>query len=429
MPSAASLKRAAEATVDQFRLSGMYGEIRIGNDGRILLARVSETGSLDTPGRVPDAEWPSIARDDASRIFAMGQSLRGVSKSLWFPAEQQRVSVVVAGSTDLLEDTLASFRRFLAELALAGLLLAVAGGYWLAARTLGPIAALTDQVQRMAARPPGGGPHRVDLANEEDELGRLGGMFNVLLAKIDSAADHMRTFLADAAHEMKTPVAIVRTEAELSLVSGRSSDELRQALSSIAAESERLSHLVRDLTLLAEGQALEHPVQRRLVDLEELVRDVVHSLRLPAAEKGIHVSVEAAERTEYKGDERLLRQVITNLLENAIKFSPSGSRIEIGVSEQRGGYELEILDRAGTLAPEERTRIFDRFYRTPSARDAAATGSGLGLAIVQWAVRLHGGDVRVEPRTPTGNRFVVRLPTPASAGERRESQKGVEVTI
>jgi signal transduction histidine kinase len=414
--------------MDQFRLSGMYGEIRIGNDAGNLLARVSEAGSLETPGRVPDVQWPTIARSDNLRIFGMGPTLRGVSKSQWFPAEQQRVSVVVAGSTDLLEDTLASFRRFLAELALAGLILAVAGGYWLAARTLGPIAALTEQVERMAARPPGGGPHRVDLANEEDELGKLGGMFNVLLAKIDAAADHMRTFLADAAHEMKTPVAIVRTEAELSLVSGRSSEELRLALASIAAESERLSHLVRDLTLLAEGQALEHPVERRLVDLNELVRDVVHSLRLPAAERGIKVSVAADDGAEYKGDERLLRQVLTNLLENAIKFSPPGSPVEIAVSEQRGGYEIEVLDRAGTLAPEERTRVFDRFYRAPSAREVAPTGSGLGLAIVQWAVRLHGGDVRVEPRTPAGNRFLVRLPRPAPAGERREAPKGVEVS-
>jgi signal transduction histidine kinase len=415
--------------MDQFRLSGMYGEIRIGNDGGILLARVSETGSLETVGRVPGGEWPRIARSDASRIFGMGPSLRGVSKSIWFPAEQQRVSVVVAGSTDLLEATLVSFRTFLAELALAGLIVAVVGGYWLAARTLGPIAALTEQVESMAARPPGGGPHRVDLVNEEDELGRLGGMFNVLLAKIDAAADHMRTFLADAAHEMKTPVAIVRTEAELSLVNGRSSDELRQALASIVGESERLSHLVRDLTLLAEGQALEHPVQRRLVDLNELVRDVVHSLRLPTAERGLKVSVEAAERAEYKGDERLLRQMLTNLLENAIKFSPAGSLIEIGVAEERGGYEIDVLDRAGTLAPEERMRVFDRFYRTPSARDAAATGSGLGLAIVQWAVRLHGGDVCVEPRTPTGNRFVVRLPRPTPPGERREATKTVEAAL
>jgi signal transduction histidine kinase len=415
--------------MDHFRLSGMYGEIRIGNDGGLLLGRVSETGSLETIGRVPNGEWPRIARSDVPRILGMGPSLRGVSKSLWFPAEQQRVSVVVAGSTDLLEDTLVSFRRFLAELALAGLIVAVAGGYWLAARTLGPIAALTEQVESMAARPPGGGPHRVELANEEDELGRLGGMFNVLLAKIDAAADHMRTFLADAAHEMKTPVAIVRTEAELSLVNGRSSDELRQALESIAGESERLSHLVRDLTLLAEGQALGHPVQRRLVDINELVRDVVHSLRLPAGERGLKVSVEAAERAEYKGDERLLRQVLTNLLENAIKFSPAGSLIEIGVAEERGGYEIEVLDRAGTLAPEERMRVFDRFYRTPSARDAAATGSGLGLAIVQWAVRLHGGDVRVDPRTPTGNRFVVRLPRPTLPGERREAPKSVEAAL
>ena len=115
--------------------------------------------------------------------------------------------------------------------------------------------------------------------------------------------------------------------------------------------------------------------------------------------------------------------MLTDLLENAIKFSPAGSLIEIGVAEERGGYEIEILDRAGTLAPEERMRVFDRFYRTPSARDAAATGSGLGLAIVQWAVRLHGGDVRVDPRTPTGNRFVVRLPSPMPPGTARGAEE------
>ncbi len=395
----------------------MYAEIRSGTAGETFLAGLAEGEPVRDRGRLGEAAWKTIAASDDFRFLPVDGSLRAVARSFWLPEEHERVSIVVGGPTALLEESLASFRLFLIELAAGGLLLALAGGYVLAARTLHPIAALTAQVGRMAALPPSAGPHRVAVVNADDELGGLARIFNVLLGKIDAAAEQTRTFLADAAHEMKTPVAIVRMEAELSLAQGRSREELRQALSAIAGESERLSQLVRDLTLLAEGQVLEHPLRRSLLDLTELARDVIHAFRLRAAEKRLQVSLEPSESAEYRGDDRLLRQVLTNLVENAIKFSPAGSAVNVRVGRIPGGLELEVRDEADTLSADERQRVFERFYRAPSARSAGAAGSGLGLAIVEWAVRLHGGSVHVEPRSPAGNRFVVRLPVRSDADE------------
>ncbi len=395
----------------------MYAEIRSGTAGETLLAGLSDGQPVRDRRRLGGAAWKAIAGSDDLRFLPIDRSLRAAARSFWLPEEHERVSIVVGGPTTLLEESLASYRLFLIELAAGGLLLALAGGYVLAARTLHPIAALTSQVGRMAALPPSAGPHRVAAVNPDDELGGLARIFNVLLGRIDAAAEQTRTFLADAAHEMKTPVAIVRMEAELSLVDGRSREDLRQALSAIAGESERLSQLVRDLTLLAEGQVLEHPLRRSLLDLTELARDVIHAFRLRAAEKSLLVSLESSESAEYRGDDRLLRQVLTNLVENAIKFSPAGSAIDVRVGRTPGGLELEIRDEADTLSEDERLRVFERFYRAPSARSVGAAGSGLGLAIVEWAVRLHGGSVLVEPRSPAGNRFVVRLPVRGEADE------------
>jgi len=208
-------------------------------------------------------------------------------------------------------------------------------------------------------------------------------------------------------------VAVVRAEAELTLSSPRTAETYRESLGTIAVESARLSRLVGDLTLLAEGQTLAQPLERRLVDLSELAHDVRRSLRPLATGRDVRIEIDANGFAEYRGDERLLRQTFLNLAENAVKFSPPGGRVAIGVSEAPGRLEVRFADDAPTLSPQDRERVFERFYRTAQARDDGASGSGLGLAIVQWAVGLHGGRVRVEPRSPRGNVFVVELPAAA----------------
>ena len=418
--AAEPLRAAAVEAVAAFRLNGLYAEIRSGPSAQTLLARAPGAG-IPASGRLfGDGEWARLAGSFRARVLPLGDHRRGVLQSFPAGGPGELVTVAIADRTTLVEQTLAAIRRALIELGAIGLFLALAGGYWLATRALLPIGILTSQAESMAATFSAHGK-RLAIANPRDELGRLGLTFNRLLERVEQSANLTRAFLGDAAHELKTPVALVRTEAELSLSGERSLAESRQALTAIAIESAHLSRLVSDLTLLAEGEMLEHPLEQRLVDLTELVHEVVRSLRALAASRQVIVDVEASEGLECRGDERLLRQVLVNLIENAIKFSHSGARIGVVLSKEAGSMELRVLDEASTLSPAEREKIFQRFYRSPQARSSGAPGSGLGLAIVRWAVTLHGGRIRVEPRAPSGNVFVAEFPASGEALDDRSA--------
>jgi signal transduction histidine kinase len=406
------LEEAAVEAVAGFRLNGLYAEIRSGQAGQTLLARVPGAG-IEEGGKLLDEEsWKGLAGLPHARFLALSGERRGVARSFRVPSQDATVTILVADRMTLVELTLSAIRVSFIAFGTAGLLLALAGGYWLATRALRPIDVLTVQAEEMAAgrSVPGG---RLAILNPRDELGRLGLTFNRLLDRIEQSVNQTRAFIADAAHELKTPVAIIRTEAELGLSDERNFTETREALAAIAAESAHLSRLVSDLTLLAEGETLDQPLERRLVDLTELLQEVVRSLRSLAASREVEVEVEVSGGQEYRGDERLLRRVLMNLVENAIKFSRRGGRIGVVLTEQGGSVELRVLDEAPTLPVEERQKVFQRFYRSPQARSSGTTGNGLGLAIVEWAVTLHSGRIRVEPRSPIGNVFVAEFPSSA----------------
>ena len=406
----APLQSATNEAVAAFRLNGMYAEIRSGEQAEVLLARVPGAGVEDGHPVLDDAAWKRLAAASGVQALDLSGDRRAMAGVFRAEGLGDRVTVLVADRPLLLEGALSSIRISLFEFGLAGLVLAMAGGYWLATRALKPIDILTRQAGAMAAAPSPPGA-RLEIPNPDDELGRLGATFNLLLEQIEQSERQTRAFIADAAHELKTPVAIIRTEAELSLSGERSLAESRDALAAIAGESAHMSRLVSDLTLLAEGETLEHPVERRLVDLTELLHDVVRSLRPLAATRQVTIDVEGSGGQDYRGDERLLRRILTNLIENAIKFSREGARIAVALSEEAGSLELRVLDEAPTLSFEERQKVFQRFYRSPQARGAGDDGSGLGLAIVRWAVTLHGGRIRIEPRNGTeGNAFVVEFP-------------------
>jgi signal transduction histidine kinase len=309
-----------------------------------MLARLQGAGVGANRALIPEEDWRALAGHSRAHPFAVDAQRRGSVETFAAPGEPRPITVAVADTTRLVDATLGSIRRALIEFGIAGLALALAGGYWLAVRALRPIDVLTTQASAMASLPESAGPHRLDVPSPGDELGRLAMTFNSLLARIDESAAQTRNFIADAAHELKTPVAIVRTEAELELSGDRPVEEYRESLRAIAAESARLSALVSDLTLLAEGQQLDNPLEHRLVDLAELLHEVMRSLRPLATNRGITVEIETSGGTEFRGDERLLRRISTNLLENAIKFSPNGSSIGVAVAADPGRVEIRVLD-------------------------------------------------------------------------------------
>jgi signal transduction histidine kinase len=404
------LRRAAAQTLEKFRLNGLYAEIRRGRGGRTRLARLPGAGSGGEQPLVPDAAWSGATFSGQARSVALAGGWQAVIRAFTPAGFKEPILLAVAGRATVVEETLDSIRRAMFEFGAAGLVLAVAGGYWLATRALHPIDAMTRQAGSMAAASLSAAPRRLDVRNAGDELGRLASTFNLLLERIESSMARTKGFVADAAHELKTPVSIVRTGAELALSGDRSADEYREALRAISVESTHLSDLVSDLTLLAEGELLEQPLERRLVDLSELVHELARSLGSVAAGRGARIEIEAPQGLEYRGDERLLRRAVVNLLENAIKFSAPGSRVGVCLFRESDRVELRVLDEAHTLSAMERERVFERFYRSQRSRSEGVPGSGLGLAIVQWAVTLHGGRVRVEPRAPQGNTFVIELP-------------------
>jgi heavy metal sensor kinase len=409
--------RAATDALEEFRLNGLYAEVRQGSAAETLLARRPAENLGSKAGLLPDSIWRESARSDTTRLVPAGPGARAAIRSFRLSPGGEPIELAVAGPTTLVEATLASIRRSLVEFGTLGLVLALAGGYWLATRTLRPIDAMTTRAAHMAASPSSMELQGLPVSNSGDELDRLARTFNRLLERIASSVSQLKGFIADAAHELKTPVAIIRAEAELALSAERSLGDYRDALGTIAAESQRLSLIVGDLTLLAEGETLDHPLERRLVDLKELTEEVSRSLRAVAAGRRVVVRIESSGSAEYRGDERLLRQVVTNLLENAIKFSRSPGCIDVVLSKDRETVELRVLDEAPTLSPADRDNVFDRFYRTPQSRSSEAAGTGLGLAIVRWAVTLHGGRVRVEPREPSGNAFIVTLPQASEPSE------------
>ncbi len=403
------LRRSAEQTLDEFRLNGLYAEIRLGAAGETVLARLPVAGLATSTASLPGEVWRTVARSGRTQSISLDGSRQAVVGA-FAPPGTDPILLLVEGDTAPVEATLGSIRRALLESGAAGLLLALLGGYWLATRALRPIDEMTSQAGRMAAASTSATARRLHVTGASDELGRLAETFNLLLERIESSLNRTKGFVADAAHELKTPVSIVRVGSELALSGDRSPDEYREALSVISLESTHLSDLVSDLTLLAEGELLEQPLERRLLDLSELVHEVARSLRGVAVGRGTRIEIEAPEGLEFRGDERLLRRAAVNLLENAIKFSPEGATVGVALSRSPGRVELRVLDEATTLSAAEGERVFERFYRSQKARSEGIPGSGLGLAIVRWAVMLHGGRARVEPRANGGNTFVLEFP-------------------
>jgi signal transduction histidine kinase len=410
VPPGDPLQRAASQSLEEFRLNGLFAEIRGGPAGKTLLASlhgVPEGGSR--PELEGDA-WTSAARMGQTRLLAPQNGWQAVLRTVRIEGVADLVQILVAGRTAQVEETLAGIRRALLELGAAGLLLAVAVGYWLATRALRPIDVMTRQAGKMADALSSTAPHRLDVRNAGDELGRLAATFNLLLERIESSLARTKTFVADAAHELKTPVSIIRTGSELALTADRSPEQYREALQAIGAESKRLSDLVSDLTLLAEGELMEQLLERRLLDLGEIVQEVARSLGGVAEGRRVRIVIDATAGLELRGDERLLRRAVVNLLENAVKFSPEGARVAVALGRMEGRVVLRVLDEAHTLAEEERARVFERFYRSQRSRSEGIPGSGLGLAVVQWTAALHGGSARAEPRSPVGNAFILELP-------------------
>lgn len=315
-----------------------------------------------------------------------------------------------------LESTLRSAGFALGLIAPFVLLLSALGSYAMAGRAFRPITRLTHTARSIEA---GDLHERVPVPSARDEVRDLALTLNEMIARLESAFAQQRRFVADASHELRTPVAVIRSLAEVTLAQAKTPKAYAEALRDVAGEAERLGNLVSDLLILARADEGELPIDREPVRLDLLAADVAASVEPLAAERGIALHTEALAPATVVGDAARLIQVVMNLVDNALFYTDAGGEVCISVAVSGSSARLEVRDTGIGIAPEDVPHIFERFYRADPVRSRMAGNSGLGLAIVDWVVRAHAGSVDVASQPGHGSTFAVTLPLagPAARAE------------
>lgn len=418
-----SVKEAARVAILEHRFSDHVFAV-LDPANKIVIS------SIDIPATPPEAENipPDLLLSTSFQSFAdsavQGDRLyrnirggkpgfRGFARHITVRDEKWTVIVLrsLHAQKEMLEDVVETFAWIIP----IGLLLASGGGYFLARKSLAPVVGMASQAGRIGAE---NLHERLIVQNPRDELGRLALSFNGLLDRLDHSFERQRRFMADASHELRTPVAILRGEAEVALSRpDRPSGEYRESLAVLREESQRLTQIVDDLFTLARADAGQYPLTPRDFYLEELVADCLRTTRTLALAKLIAVSGDCSEELPICADEGLIRRMLLNLLDNAIKYTPPGGKVSVSCSLSKSEYSLSVSDSGRGIPEDLQQRIFERFFRVDEARSRGenkgennGTGAGLGLSIARWIAEAHHGRLELTRSGSSGATFTAFLP-------------------
>ncbi len=285
--------------------------------------------------------------------------------------------------------------------AIAGL-----GGFLLATRSLAPVRRMAAQAKTITDR---NLSHGLDAGAASEEFRVLADSFNELLARLDRSFATMRRFVADASHELRTPLAIIRGEADVALAADRPEAEYKESMAIIQDEARRLSRLVDDLLNLARADADSVKLQIEPFYLDDLVSECCRSLQPLATAKGVSLECRCSQDVMFSGDQELLRRLMLNLLENAIRYTPVDGRVSVDLETDDTALRIKVSDTGVGIPPEAAPHVFERFYRVDSARSREQGGFGLGLSIVKWIAESHRGTVELTSQPGVGSTFTVLL--------------------
>ncbi len=305
-------------------------------------------------------------------------------------------------------ETLSQFRSYLLMFAPLLLLAAAGGGYWLSRRALSPVDALVQTARAVSGTNLNS---RLQKLATGDELQRLSDTLNEMLDRIESAFLRITQFTADASHELRTPISLIRTEAELALRRSRGEAEYKESLRHILLEAERTTALIEQLLSMARADSGRETLHLEPVDLRQTLVSVVAGWQQVATIRNLQFSSRLDTSEIFvTGDETLLRRLLDILLDNAFKYTASPGSVQLRLELQGENAVISVQDSGEGIAEEDQSKIFERFYRVDQARSRAQGGAGLGLAIAQWIVMQHRGSVSVESRPGQGATFRVELP-------------------
>jgi heavy metal sensor kinase len=315
-------------------------------------------------------------------------------------------AIVVGRSTNEVTKVLESFNNILIIAALATLALAGGGGFFMANRVLKPL----ERIRKTAQEIGESDLSRRIAINSEDELGRLALTLNHMIARLEAAFNRQRQFTADASHELRTPLAVVQAESTLALRKERTQEDYHKSLELISQEGEYMSAVVGKLLYLARIDAGKDQVNFERINLRELLAELSSDIEILAREKGLEFKLTPLKDLTVEGDKVKLEQLFLNLLENAIRYTPSGGSISASVVRDGKTAVIAIRDTGIGIPEEHIPHIFERFYRVDKARSRAEGGAGLGLAICQHIAEIHNGKIEVESQVGKGSTFSVSLP-------------------
>lgn len=375
--------------------------------------------------RSPDLESLPAARDLAARpqfleersefrtYVEKGGYLRVYTRPYRSHAGRQGVIRVMERMGDV-QLLLANLRIALLLLAPLAVALAAAVSWWLAGRALAPVVAVTELAREIEATQLS---RRLPGRPVPDEIGRLIETFNQMIARLETSFESMKRFTADASHELRSPLANMQSTIEVALGQPRDAEDYRAAMASLNEEVGRLRHIVADLLLLAQADSGRVPFQLEPVRLDVLAGEVVESFSERAGALGVRLEMAPSQSVLIPGDERWLRQLVLNLVENAVRFStrekaPAAGRVLVTVWTKDQLAFLAVDDDGPGIPEPDLERVFERFFRVDAARPRSVDGgAGLGLAICAWIAHEHGGSIRAASRPEGGTRMTLTVPS------------------
>ena len=362
------------------------------------LAHQLSTGPPDVePGRIT-FRTVSGNQDEDVRLAATAMDI-----------QDHRYVVELVQPVTMGERSLARFGRMLMLVIPLALVLATLGGYWLSGRALAPVAQITNDARRINAT---NLADRLAVPPAHDELRELSETLNAMLGRIDRSVSQLRQFTADASHELRAPLALIYTAAEFSLRRERPREDLVEALEKILRESRHTTSLVDSLLLLARADSGEDNLQAPVaINVSSLCQDAADRAAELASAKGITVSTDLRSTSiVVDGDETALRRLLLILVDNAVKYTPAGGRVNVRLALEKDAALIRISDTGIGIAAADLPHVFDRFWRADKVRSRATGGTGLGLAIARWIVDRHGGTIVVSSELGKGSTFTVTLP-------------------
>jgi len=398
------------------------------------VSQLWESGSIfEVAG--PDGQWiyrsPRFLKPQPALEPLLGETVTFVTSNLelsQYRIARQRIwvnghvfQIDAAVPTEPFDQALDNFRaiewRFLPLLTVLASLL----GYWLSGRALAPVNRIIQSTERVGVR---NLSERLEVPKAKDELSRLTEKVNAMLDRIETSVKRITQFTADASHDLRTPITLIRTNAELTLRRPRTESEYREALSRILATSEETTELIEKLLLLARADANVAQLRLEPLNLYPLLQRVGQKAKVLALGKGLTFSESVVPYNHVVlGDELALERMFLGILENAVKYTPSGGHISLALRLADGQAITEIVDTGIGIPEEDIPHIFERFYRADQVRSREVRGAGLGLAIASWIAVGHGGTIDARSQLQKGSQFEIRLPLAEMGSEPSEPHR------